>query len=308
MARVLLDVRRAIALLALAGAPSIAQEDLDGPSFFVGGERLDKNLRPEILRGSVGGVVSLSFFYGSPEDHLPGRTQYDHLQGFSMVVCYDCRLRCVEESFSLAAPSIATAVGVDFVAFQCDNDDFDGDACELSLAMLVEAEPPFEGMTFPPTIEPLRVAAVDFVIDDVASCGDALAIEFCNGANIAGKVPLHNVYAAENKSFPAGTFDTEVRIDSSAVFRRGDCNSDGGGNISDAIAVLNAVFLDDFFGFVPACEDACDSNDDGRIDLSDTISLLQWLFLRGSPPTSPGIVYRGTDPTDDTLSCSLPCE
>jgi hypothetical protein len=305
---VLLDIRRVIALLALLGTPLVGQEILDGPSFLVGSERLDANLMPENPRGSAGGVVQMSFYYSSPEDNLPGNAQYDHLQGFSMVICYDCRLRCVEESFSIARPSIVTAIGVDFVAFQCENDDTDGDGCELLLAMLVEAAPPFKGQTLPPTTEPLRVATVNFVVDEAASCGDRLEIGFCNGANIGGKVPLHNVYSAENKSFPAATFGTEIIIDSSDVFRRGDCNFDEGFNISDPISVLNAVFFFDFYGFVPPCEDACDANDDGRLDLSDTMYLLQWLFLRGPQPPAPGIIERGVDPTDDMLQCSLTCD
>ena len=297
-------------LLALLCASSLlaAQELSQQPAFLVGANQLGADGVPERLTGQAGGSVEMSFYYHSPEDNLPGDEQYDHLQGFSMVICYDCRLRCDDSSFRVVDPSIATAVGVDFIAFQSDNDENDGDGCELYLAMLVEATPPFNGSTLPPTMSPLRVATVDFVVDEATVCGEELEVTFCDAANVSGKVPLYNVYSAENKSFPAETFGTVVAVDTAALFLRGDCNWDDHFNISDPISVLIIVFFEDFFGQTAICDDACDANDDGRLDLGDTLSLLHWLFLQGTPPPAPGTVVPGVDPTEDRLGCLLPCE
>ena len=298
----------AIAVSLAASRRGAAQDAVPrSPTFLAGGSRLDREGLPEMLSASAGSTVDLSFYYTSPEDDLPGVEQFDHLQGFSMVLCYDCRLTSDDTTFRVASPSIASALGVEFVAFRSEGREDDGDGCEMSFAMLVEAVPPFEGKTLPPTSEPLRLATVELGVDGGVACGETLEIDFCDGVDISGRVPLHNVYSAENRSFAAATRGTGVVIDSTASFRRGDCNWDGGFHISDAIAVLNAVFFQASFGFRPLCEDACDANDDGRLDLADTMTLLRWLFLRGTPPAAPGILAAGLDPTDDRLECALPC-
>ncbi|PCJ10830.1 MAG: hypothetical protein COB10_10705, partial [Planctomycetota bacterium] len=62
---------------------------------------------------------------------------------------------------------------------------------------------------------------------------------------------------------------------SQALFSRGDCNVDNSLDIADAILGLGILFS----GAGPAaCDDACDVNDDGSIDIGDPISLLANLF------------------------------
>ncbi len=82
------------------------------------------------------------------------------------------------------------------------------------------------------------------------------------------------------------------------LFIRADVNDDGRIDISDPIGVLQ----DQFMG-VPArapCRDALDSNDDGKVDISDSVFLLSYLFVGGLviPPPHP---KAGTDPTPDLL-------
>ena len=55
----------------------------------------------------------------------------------------------------------------------------------------------------------------------------------------------------------------------------------------------------------PSCPDAADSNDDGRIDISDPVSTLNFLFLGTTPPPEPGPDDCGKDPTPSQLgACS----
>ena len=83
-------------------------------------------------------------------------------------------------------------------------------------------------------------------------------------------------------------------------FLRGDSNTDGEVDISDAIHTLSFLFLGT--SQVP-CEDAADANDDGTVDISDAISTLGFLFL-GMPPVIPApYPTRGPDPTPDTRDC-----
>jgi hypothetical protein len=68
-------------------------------------------------------------------------------------------------------------------------------------------------------------------------------------------------------------------------FRRGDCNDDGGVDISDSVATFNFLFLGDE---PPLCINACDANRDNSTDISDAVFLLNFLFRGASPPPFPG--------------------
>lgn len=54
----------------------------------------------------------------------------------------------------------------------------------------------------------------------------------------------------------------------------------------------------------PTCLDAADVNDDGLVDISDAVKILQYLFLGGFEPPAPGPGSCGVDPTPDDLA---PC-
>ncbi len=76
-------------------------------------------------------------------------------------------------------------------------------------------------------------------------------------------------------------------------FRRGDPNDDGGVNITDAIYILNYLFLG---GEAPGCLEAADANDDGGINITDGVYVLNFLFLGGPEPAPPGPNACGQDP------------
>jgi thermitase len=85
-------------------------------------------------------------------------------------------------------------------------------------------------------------------------------------------------------------------------FVRGDTNSDGELDISDAIFILSFLFDS---GRALSCRDAADANDDGLIDLSDPVQLLDYLFL-GGPTVGAGLTCS-LDFTSDSLDCSAGC-
>ena len=80
-------------------------------------------------------------------------------------------------------------------------------------------------------------------------------------------------------------------------FRRGDANGDMKLDLSDAVALLNSLFLG---AMPPGCQDAADTNDDGKLDLSDAISTLNFLFLGGPAPAGGAC---SSDTTEDNLYC-----
>jgi hypothetical protein len=83
-------------------------------------------------------------------------------------------------------------------------------------------------------------------------------------------------------------------------FIRGDTNADKKVNISDAIFLLRYLFG---AGSTPTCLDAADANDDGRVNMSDAMATLQSLFV---PSGSPAPVLPFTceiDLQEDALTC-----
>jgi len=82
-------------------------------------------------------------------------------------------------------------------------------------------------------------------------------------------------------------------------FQRGDWNSDGDVDVSDAVFGLNALFLDIN---QPECRRAADADDDGELNITDPIFILRFLFAGGATPPAP-FPECGQDPTFDELSC-----
>lgn len=89
------------------------------------------------------------------------------------------------------------------------------------------------------------------------------------------------------------------------VFRRGDVDGNQRIEITDAINLLNFLFLG---GAEPPCHDAADADDNGQLQITDPIRILGYLFLGGDPPASPGPDFCGFDPTPDDLPpCRSEC-
>ncbi len=83
-------------------------------------------------------------------------------------------------------------------------------------------------------------------------------------------------------------------------FRRGDCNTDGSTDISDAIRLFGLLFSD---GLDPVCQAACDSNRDHGVDISDAVYILNWLF-RGDDGPPPPNEQCGSDRDAAALTCA----
>ncbi len=81
-------------------------------------------------------------------------------------------------------------------------------------------------------------------------------------------------------------------------FVRGDATSDSEVDLADPVAILFHLFQ----GVPLLCLDAADLDDDGRVNLTDVIAGLDYLFRAGRPPASP-FPLPGSDATDDGLAC-----
>ncbi len=286
-------------------------------SFFCGPRELDVE-NPSIT-ATVGSTTDVCLFLQSIEsDGDP--TQLNHVQGLSMVIEFDCNLTAGEQFY--ITNTITETVGVDFVDLNVDNDPDDGDGCELIVAVLVDAMPPFDGSTFPPINLPQRIGCIEFTVDDNPElCQTCLPIEFKNNLNASGRIPISNVASVGNVSRSPVLQGTEICAVSRGVFYRGDCNFSGGPeglalDISDAAYITRFLFFPPATTVDPPCLDACDCNDDGRIDLADTLCTLDYLFRGGGSPLPPGPGLEpivpgeplvptppGIDPTLDILDC-----
>jgi hypothetical protein len=187
---------------------------------------------------------------------------------------------------------------------------------ELTLGVLVDAEPPFHGTVIPNVGRPLPYfyiearIAIDAALGLVAVRGVGaaadqepdLVVEMADGL---GTPPVDNLFAVDNLPVAVAELTRGgVRLASEdiALFLRGDVTIDESVDVSDAIAILDYRFRG---RRQLGCLDAADTNDDEQVDISDAIYLLGFLFAGTSPPPppTPGI---GADPTDDELGCAEP--
>lgn len=97
----------------------------------------------------------------------------------------------------------------------------------------------------------------------------------CAGSNV-GRIPIY-----------------EIPVTPSEPFRRGFINRDTRLDLSDAVTILNHLFLGT--GGVP-CIEAADVNDDAQVNIADPVFELNFLFV-GGPRPPPPYDECGSDPT-----------
>ncbi len=283
-------------------------------AFACGAKKLGANGLPVPADGIVGGKAQVCFFYRAPSESI---------QGLSMSIGTPCELKAVEGTFDVTG-TIVEAVKAEYVSHQADTDPNDGDGCELLIAILVDQLPPFDGATLPATDVYLALGCIDFTIaNDPALAGRCLDVAFQDGLNGRGKVPIRNLVSVDNYSKSPKLASCQVCVRGEEKFYRGDCNfsmEEGGWavDIADAAAAVSYLIGSGPKAFSPPCLDACDCNDDGRIDLSDVVCILKYLFELGPFPPAPGPGLRetgqpnpnqveptppGPDPTADLLDC-----
>ncbi len=87
-------------------------------------------------------------------------------------------------------------------------------------------------------------------------------------------------------------------------FHRGDADANGQLQLTDAVRILNVLFLGT--GTIP-CQDAADADDNGQLQLTDAVRILNVLFLGTGviPLPGPPVEACGADPTkSDALDCA----
>lgn len=169
----------------------------------------------------------------------------------------------------------------------------------LELGVIFEVEPPFPNPHLPAGDHHI-LAQFIFDISPNAPQGGVTELRLVNNSDVSR---IFNIFTVDG-------FTKLPKLESSRVqigylfpipqfFLRGDVDDNGRVEITDAIRMLNFLFLG---GEPPVCKDAGDVTDSGRLDISSPISILNYLFLGGSPPRVP-FPNKGIDPTEDSLGC-----
>jgi hypothetical protein len=187
-----------------------------------------------------------------------------------------------------------------------DRDAFIGFASDDAATLFVNGENVAEFLTgrgygAPNTIEtgPVEVtlhAGLNLVQLSYNEGGGGSGARVAVYANCSGTILLDPA-EVEVTVNPGGTQPT--------IFCRGDTDQNGTLQLTDAVQVLNYLFLGTPTK-VPDCLDAADADDNGEVQLTDAVRILGFLFLGAPPPAAPGPPPGpcGTDPTEDTLGCN----
>ena len=124
---------------------------------------------------------------------------------------------------------------------------------------------------------------------------------FVDESVTAGTTYYYVVYAenAHGSSDPSNEVSATPRPPV-PLFVRGDGNGDGRVDITDSTTVLSCLFSG---LFCPQCLDSADCNDDGVVDITDAVCVLGCIFGSGSCPDSP-FPDCGVDETSDLLDCT----
>lgn len=264
----------------------------DGVRFFVG-----DGLGVAPIETSPGSSFRVGFYYNSI---------LTRLQGFELAVCYPAEFDF--EQFTISG-TVGESVGTEFLIHEV-REEGDGGFVLLVKSILdflppFGPPPPFSVQTLPGTATPLALGFMDlWVPADTTLCESFVPIEFCSttpGPQFAGNNRVLIDFESDLvEQLNAGV----VFVGRGPRFVRGDCNSDGLVDLTDVVVGFEVTFL----GGGTLCQDACDVNDDGGLDLLDTIYLLNHVLSGGPVPPAPS-AKRGPDPTEDSLDCEpTPCD
>ncbi len=215
------------------------------------------------------------------------------LQGFSSVMSFDpLVLSCSSSSIE---GTITAVAGAEFVEEVINND-----VGYVILGVLLDILPPYAGQVIPATGIEMEYARFYFDVNPQLGSLTEVVLSF---EDDLGTPPISNVFVIQNQSVSPLTVDLTIPIASEGIFLRGDADSNLRLDLADAI--LNLIYMSNACPTcpMPVCPKALDVNDDGRIDIGDSIQLLTFLYLDGPPPQPP-YPDEGVDPTPDNLECN----
>ena len=171
-------------------------------------------------------------------------------------------------------------------------------AFERGIAMAAVIDDQDTTNTLPPDTDH-RLLQVKYAAGADAESGVAYPVNYCD---TLGSPPVAVLYVVKGFALEPETRPGFVVLPSPIEpgFLRADVNDDEKVDMTDAVWILKYLFRD---GEKPACLDAADTNASGRIDIADGVYVLQYKFVGGAPPPAP---YPNCGPTPFVLGCEEP--
>jgi hypothetical protein len=269
-------------------------------------------IRPNLLDGTVT-VINQNVFKLDTTSALPGsqitvQAYAKHpatLQGYSIAFLFDKSILTYVSATCLGTDAALSVRPNTIEVFQPKIKlDFSSTLARLTAGAVTDFVPPFTAHEIPASPNTFQsLAKFTFnITNDPALLGTGTDLVFHDGGPTDG----NNTLIINEASIIPAFQDGRINFISSPTFRRGYINADTRIDISDGITMLGYLFLG---GTWPECMNAADVNDDNRADLSDAISLFNYLFNGGAAPRAP-FEACGADPTPGNLGCtrSVQCQ
>jgi hypothetical protein len=178
--------------------------------------------------------------------------------------------------------------------------DFQNNGAFFQMGCLFDFLSPFTGRELTPT-SGRRLLNLVFNISPAAPVGLTTHVELVNRPDLSR---VQNTFTVNAFTVFPELHGATVKVGDPAIlpapFIRGDVDGNTRLDISDAVVALNYLFLS---GPRPRCLDAADIQDTGQVNISSAVNLLNFLFLGGATPAVP-FPNAGHDPTPDQLPCS----
>ncbi len=132
------------------------------------------------------------------------------------------------------------------------------------------------------------VAHVEFTVSPEAKVGTTTSLVFASIPGEKGFPPIRNAVSRKASAQPRHFCGLSIEIVTGEdVFIRGDANRDRAVNLSDVVTILQYLFAKTAYAGSLPCPDAADLDNNGAIGLSDALGLSNFLFLRGEAPAAP---------------------
>jgi PKD repeat protein len=170
----------------------------------------------------------------------------------------------------------------------------------VELGCIIDFVPPFDGRILLAGENQILVNLI-FNVSPTAPAGTVTEIELINNREVS---QIFNIFTVDNTSkLPVLESSTVTVVEMTAAegfFVRGDVDGSGSVDITDGISLLNFLFTG---SAAPVCYDAADVGDSGSVDISGAIYILNFLFTGGPAPHVP-YPNAGLDANlDDPWTC-----
>ncbi len=258
----------------------------------------DQDVVPEILSDATIAVVEENFIKVQNADALRvGSTASVEIAGYNVDPL---------QGFSMAIGFDPTSLGVLDVHLEGTITDatgaeylapiIDNENGTVSLGVQLDTLPPFDNQQIPVVGFEVPLLIMDVEVLAVDPSALGTEIKFLAGV---GQPEIRNTFVVSNLSFPPRTQSGRLSFIHEDAFLRGDVNDDGMVDMSDSVAMLIWVVLS---GEPPACQKTGDVDDSGLVNMNDILHLLFYLF-RGGEIVAPPFPNVDVDPTPDELFC-----